>query len=305
VLREPSLVLRVTTTYQIHGFDASPVQLDDGFTFVKHDGTWKLAGKSDADSRFNPDALPAPWEGSAISTFGDADYLAVVDRGRLALAHRLVALCHRAAAASGLLLGVTNDIPTVVLATSHARGFKEFTGPDAEAAAFPLHNADGTSSHWRMVLNPAYVDQVVDDPIVLTHELTHLAMQTYLRYLPTWLTEGSAEYVGWHGHGGLPSAAMARGLHPRSLPARLPISSDYYLDHVQLNYLEGQALVSYLVERYGTAELVDLFQAFAAEGSGDLHYDRDLATPHLLRSVVGTSSEQLARGAYAELVARS
>ncbi len=302
-LHTPSFLVHVTTTYQLRGFDTSPIELDDGFTFVRQDGVWKLAGVSDADRRFNSDALPAPWEGHAIETYGDKAYLAVVDRGQTRLARRLVALCHQAARASGRLLGVTNDTPTVVLATTHARGFKKFTGPDAAAAVYPLTTADGHFSGWRMVLNPGYVVQVLYNPIVLTHELTHLATQVYLPYLPRWLSEGAAEYVAWHAHGGLAAAKAARGPVPRRLPARLPISSIYSLEHIQLNYLEGHALVSYLVQRYGTASLVELFRAYASAGAGAGSFDPDTATPGLLRGVLGITTRQLTRGAYAEIAA--
>jgi hypothetical protein len=143
----------------------------------------------------------------------------------------------------------------------------------------------------------------VRDPVVLTHELTHLATEQYLRYLPKWLTEGSAEYVGWHAVGGLAEAATRRGFRPHPLPARLPISADYYLDHVTLNYLEGQAIVSYLFTHYGRQKVFALFRNFASAGAAHRYFDPDVATPHILRSVLGISTADLARNAYAELEA--
>ncbi|HET7432279.1 MAG TPA: hypothetical protein VFJ89_12300 [Nocardioides sp.] len=304
-LHTPSFLVRVATTYQLKGFDSSPLQVEDGFTFVRQGGAWKLAGVSDADGQFSQKALPVPWDGSAIDAYGDGDYLAVVDRGRLALAHHLVSLCHRAATASGDLLGVTDDRPTVVLATSGSRGFRSFTGPDAAAVAYPVTTADGRASGWRVKLNPGYVDRVVADPVVLTHELTHLAMQTYLPFLPTWLTEGSAEYVGWHSVGGLRSALVARGYHSRrTLPPRLPISAAYYLQGVQRNYLQGQALVTWIAEHRGSQALLTLFRDFTDAGAGRTSYDADVAQTRILHRVLGMTPQQLSRAAYAELVAQ-
>ena len=188
-----------------------------------------------------------------------------------------------------------------MLATTHNLGFKKFTGPDAAAVTYPVATGDGLFAGWRLVLNPGYVVQVVRDPVVLTHELTHLATEQYLRYLPKWLSEGSAEYVGWHAVGGLHEATVRRGFQVHPLPARLPISADYYLDHVSLNYLEGQALVSHLVATYGSAKVLELLQAYATAGSGQPSFDPDLATPRILRTVLGTSATDLARVAYAEL----
>jgi hypothetical protein len=300
-LRTASFLVHVTTTYQLRGFDASPVQLDDGFTFVKQAGTWKLASVSDADGRFGSDDLPAPWEGPAIDTFGDADYLAIVDRGQEELAHHLVTLCHEASRTSARLLGVANQTPTVVLATTHDLGFKKFTGPDAAAVTYPVLTGDGLTAGWRLVLNPGYVLGVVSDPVVLSHELTHLATEQYLRYLPKWLSEGSAEYVGWHAVGGLREAAIRRGFQARPLPPRLPISADYYLDHVSLNYLQGQALVSHLVARYGSAKVLELLRAYGTAGAAQPSFAPDVATPRILRSVLGISTTELARASYAEL----
>jgi hypothetical protein len=301
-LHTASFLVQITTTYRLDGFDSSPIQVDDGYTFVKQDGAWKLAGVTDADGQFNAKTLPVPWDGGPIDVYGDSDYLAIVDRGRTALAHHIVALCHAANRTSADLLDSVNTHPTVVIATSHSPGFKKLTGPDAAAVTYALHTADGRPSGWRLVLNPGYVDQVVDDPVVLTHELTHLATQTYLPYLPAWLAEGAAEYVGWHSSGGLRTALPYRGFHAATaLPARLPISSNYYLQDVQLNYAEGMALVTWIDEHRGRAAVLRLFRAYADAGSGDPSFDPDTATPHVLRQVLGMSTSGLARAAYAEL----
>jgi hypothetical protein len=305
ILHQPSLVVRVTTTYQIHGFDSKPIELEDGFTFVKRHGTWKLASTSDADASFHQDYLPAPWDGAAIAVYGDSRFLAVVDRNRVGLAHQLVALCHRAQRASATLLGVSNHTPTVILATSHASGFKTFSGPDTAALTYAPKTTDGEyNSGWRMVLNPEYVDVVATDPIVLTHELTHLAMQSYLRYLPKWLSEGSAEYVAWHGHGGVAGNLAQRRIHPHALPDRIPDSSDFYLDRYSLHYVEGQALVSFIVQHYGTGKLDELLEAFTESGRAHPEVDVDVTSPHLIASVLGTTDQELARAAYRQLTRR-
>jgi hypothetical protein len=301
-LHTPSFLAQVTTTYELKGFDTAPIQVEDGFTFVREDGTWKLASVTDAAGQFNATTLPVPWEGAPIEAYGDPDYLAIVDRGQGALARHLVALCHQANNAAGLLLGSQNTRPTVVLATSHTRGFAKFSGPDALAVTYRLPTADGLLSAWRLVLNPAYVDRVARDPVVLTHELTHLATQSYLPYLPAWLAEGTAEYVGWHAAGGLAAQARWRGYtSARSLPDRLPITANFYLQHVELNYVQGMALVTWVEQHRGSHAVLALMKAFAAEGAGNPSYDPDVAAEHVLRSTLGMSSAQLAREAYAGL----
>ncbi|MGC4110164.1 MAG: hypothetical protein QM747_07015 [Nocardioides sp.] len=301
-LHTPSFLARVTTTYELKGFDAAPIEVDDGFTFVKQNGAWRLASVSDAEGQFNGHTLPVPWEGKPMQAFGDADYLAIVNRGQESLARHLVALCHQANAAASQLLGSQNTRPTVVLATTHTRGFKKFSGPDALAVTYRVPTADGQLSGWRLVLNPEYVGRVVADPVVLTHELTHLATQSYLSYLPSWLAEGTAEYVGWHAAGGQAAQAKWRGYtSPRALPDRLPITSNYYVQNVQLNYVEGMALVTWIEAHGGSEQVLALMRAYAAAGSGDPSYDPDVASDHVLRTTLGISGAALAHAAYAEL----
>jgi hypothetical protein len=301
-LSVPSFLVRVTTTYRFKGFDTSPIQVDDGFTFVREHGTWKLGALTDADDQFNQKTLPVPWDGGPIETYGDHDYLVVVDRGRLSVARRILALCHEGSRTSTGLLGLGNTRPTVVLATSHVSGFKKFSGPDAEAVTYALTGPGGVTSGWWVVVNPRDVARVVASPVVLPHELTHLATRDYLPYLPTWLTEGSAEYVGWHSQGGLPAAMRARGYtFRRALPDRLPISSSYYLQDIQLNYVQGLALVTWIEEHRGNDAVLSLMRAYTEAGSGNPSYDADTATDSVLRTTLGMTPAALAKAAYAEL----
>ena len=301
-LHQASFLAKVATTYQLRGFDARPVQVEDGFTFVKKDGTWKLAGVSDADGSFGQHDLPVPWEGPGLQSYGDRSYLAVVDRGQAALARRIVALCHQSRDAGRRLLGVTTRRPTVVIATSaDSHGFKQFTGPDAAAVTYAVLDGQGGFVSWRMMIDPEHVRQIVADPIVLPHELTHLAMQDYLRFLPPWLSEGSAEYVAWHPYGGLAEAERRRGFRSAvPPPARLPISPSFYLGHASLNYLEGQALVTWLVDHRGPAAMRALYRGFTEAVSSGA--DPDVAADQVFHRVLHTSPAVVARAAYAELV---
>ncbi len=65
-LSTPTFLAHVVTTYEISGYDSSPVQVDDGFSFEKVDGTWKLASVSDADLQFVRGSLPVPWDGGPV-----------------------------------------------------------------------------------------------------------------------------------------------------------------------------------------------------------------------------------------------
>lgn len=47
--------------------------------------------------------------------------------------------------------------------------------------------------------------------------------------------------------------------------------------------------------------LVELFRDYTSEGAGNPSFDPDVATPRLLPTVLGITTEQLAPGAYAAL----
>lgn len=301
-MSSPSFLVRVTTTYQFRGYDSSPVQFDAGFTFVQQNGTWKLASVTDAVRQFNRDTLPALWEGGPIDTYGDGRYLVVVDHGRMAVARRLLALCHRGSRASARLLGVANTRPTMVLATSHPTAFTRFVGLDALAVVYPLAGPDGVTPGWRVYVNPDDVDAVAASEVVLPHELTHLATQDYLADVPDWLSEGAAEYVGLHGHGGLRGELRLRRLAGQlELPDELPTSRTYYHQGIQLNYAEGMALVTWLEEHDGRDAVLRLMRAYEDAGGYDVNFDPDRATPAILRDTLGITPQALVHAAYAEL----
>jgi hypothetical protein len=153
-----------------------------------------------------------------------------------------------------------------------------------------------------LMVNPRDVDQAAASAVVLPHELTHVATQDYLPYLPAWIAEGSAEYVGWHSQGGLRAAMPARGYHrPRTLPAQLPSTRTFYRHNIRLDYLEGMALVTWIEKHRGRGAVLSLMRAYTRDGSWKIGYDPDGATARILQQVLGMSPAALAGAAYAEL----
>jgi hypothetical protein len=300
ILHTPSYVTDVTIDYRLDGYDAAESQVDDGFTFVKVDGEWRLDSVSDADQQFDSHQLAPPWEGRAVTTYGDGQYLAVVDDGATTLAHRLVSLCHRAATASRQLLGISNAGAAVIIATTTRHGFNDFVGPDTVAVTYPAQGPHGFVG-WRVKVAPDYVARVLDEPITLTHELTHLATRAYFGSAPAWLAEGAAEYVAWHRHGGLPtayrrSAVELQGKHLDSLPD----SAGFYQVDAPLNYLESQALVSYIATTYGKAAILHLFEVYRSAGIHTVAVDS--VTESTLKSVLHVGKNVLAHRAYDALM---
>ena len=304
-LTTPTLLVRVRTTYQLRGYDTAPVQVEDGYSFVQQDGHWVLSSTSQADHQFRQDDLPPPWDGRAVTTYDDHHYLAVVDAGEEQRARRIVALCHRVESAAHDLLGVSGEHPTVVIATTRSKGFAGYSSDQSAAVTYPVLADDHVVS-WRMAVNPRVVPQVLSEPTLLTHELTHLATQEYLPSAPKWLSEGAAELVSFHDQGGLRAALSYHGWgqgRPLHLESALPISSQaFYGDRGHLHYVESTAAVTWLVEHRGASTIGALFRAYrAAATAAGGRIDPDLVTDRLLARVAHVRKADLLAGAYQEL----
>ena len=302
-LHTATFLARVTTTYEIAGYDTSPVQVDDGFSFVKVHGTWRLAGVSDADDQFAKTALPVPWDGAPIDTYGDGHYLAVVDRGKKALARRIVALCRRGNREDQTLLGIENTRPTVVLATTQSSGFGKFSGPDALAVTYPLSGPDGVTPGWRVTVNPRDVHPGrrqlgraaarADPPChpELPGRLAALAGRRLgrVRRLALAWRAGDGD-AGTRLRAEAPRPGPAAGqrdvLRPRGHPVRLRRRDG--VGHLARGAPRARAVVS-------------LMRAYDDAGGYDVSFDPDTATPGILSKVLGISPAALATAAYAEM----
>jgi hypothetical protein len=146
----------------------------------------------------------------------------------------------------------------------------------------------------RVLLNPTYYDQMspLARKMVLRHEITHVAQDALPRSgVPSWLTEGLAEYVGYRGSGigdEVIAARLFRQVRDEGAPTTLPDDDAFGFDRSQTQrrvaYESGWALVRMLAQRYGQETLVP-FYASVAKGRGTTDRRLDRATER----VFGTS----------------
>ena len=103
-----------------------------------------------------------------------------------------------------------------------------------------------------------------DLPTVLRHEGTHVLDGLDLRvYPPSLLREGLATWVAG-GHfkpEPIPERAAALLVLDRYIPLR-PLAQDFYRQQHEIGYLEGAALVAYLVDRYGWETFWRFYHSF-------------------------------------------
>jgi hypothetical protein len=127
----------------------------------------------------------------------------------------------------------------------------------------------------RVVVNPGAFARLGDTGrhVVLTHELTHVAVrQSTGAAVPTWLSEGFADYVGYRdtgvseqvGAGDL--LALVRAGHG---PKHLPDAADFDPTRTTIapSYSGSWVACTLIAQRYGTDRLVALYRRAASAGS--------------------------------------
>ncbi|GAA3149067.1 hypothetical protein GCM10010466_44990 [Planomonospora alba] len=201
----------------------------------------------------------APWPG------------AVVLRGRdsVVVAHRAAAglledLAARAERARRRIAGIWGPVRPVVLlpeTDAEAAVLAGASGPGATAGMAALATAD------RVVVLPsgyARLSEVGRD-VVITHELVHVATgATRGGRVPTWLSEGFADYVGYAGTGldtRTVAAELAAEVRAGVLPEGLPGPADFAPGAPRLAqaYEEAWLACRYVAERFGERALVRLY----------------------------------------------
>lgn len=145
----------------------------------------------------------------------------------------------------------------------------------------------------RVLMNPGVYDQMptLAREIVLRHEITHVAQDALPRAnVPTWLTEGLADYVGYRGSGvpdAFVGAQLLSDVRASGVPEDLPAESEFALNRPsserRVAYQAGWAFCQMVVDEYGEDALVP-FYAAVARGDGSTDERLDDAADEVLRT---------------------
>lgn len=135
---------------------------------------------------------------------------------------------------------------------------------DLEAVAAVVDSAQ------RVVVNPeAFATlSAAGRAVVLAHEITHVA--TGARPVPTWLSEGLADYIGFL-RSGIPvtraAAELAQQVRAGQLPARLPTDQAFRGPDLPVLYQQSWRAVSALAARIGRPAVIRAYRAVQAGAS--------------------------------------
>jgi hypothetical protein len=299
VLR-PGVVEHLQITDTLNAPVSNPVDM----TFVRRDGHWLVGAVSqpkEADHFDSPQERP--WYGVPILARREGQLTVVVDRSAAESLDRLTTAIRGDIAYDAQLLGVPASYRVLVDATTNglAYDFSSVSQEEAAAVTFGLTATDPRGDHvtglagTAVKVNPKLVDEVVNDPGVVRHELTHYLLRAYSGSSPKWLTEGVATWVQYYPDRfdqlQVPADLYDRLMHAeRTLPTIGLFNTD-----PGVNYPVSQAAVAWLVQQGGVAKLIALMRAYRDDYQ-DVNVDA--LTPRLLRQVYAVTEAQVVRGAF-------
>jgi hypothetical protein len=267
----------VTIRYRIDGVDTEPVAAPWVPIFGVVGGRWRLAGVA-GDAKLPTGTNGQAWETGELAVVRSERVVLVLsatDANRAPEMLRMAesGLDHVAAVRHGGWAG-----KVLITAVQDPRLFTTYfaDNPDhvgnVAAIAVPYYaqvpdwHAKPSYAATRVVFNP---HQFTADPTELahdlTHEFTHAAMgPATTDYMPLWLVEGFAEYVAYKPEQ-VPGSFVKRSLEGFPTGAAPP-SANFYGDG--RNYVLGWLACRMIVERYGEAKLLALYEASGSGSAG-------------------------------------
>lgn len=231
----PPVVLR----YALAGVDDLPTRKSVGLVVARRGDQWRLVS-DDAMGDGGRQTWRGPWDFGPVVSRTSAQGVVLGHPGQEAQLDALVAeLVSGVPAVTEFWGGQWPQHAAVVLAASQPE-LSALVGPDfdgggvaAVTTADAVDLRSGTATGVRVVFNPATLPRLTGQtlPIVLRHELTHVAARTVTAdRAPLWMLEGFADYSGYRGRGvrladGAPAvAALVRSGAP---PDALPTEADF------------------------------------------------------------------------------
>ncbi|HZP15800.1 MAG TPA: hypothetical protein VFA96_08275, partial [Nocardioides sp.] len=238
-----------------------------------------------------------PWFGKPVSVAVTARTIALVDRGSPVSARSLASQTSDAIVADQKVLGLKHMTPPVLVDATTSGSVYNWAHHEVGALFVPSGSAwpGADNNSYVIKANPTYVIQLLRDRETLRHEITHLLLAYIGPSLPTWVSEGIAEYVGaYPGELTYPEANAGRAVllaQPRALP-----KSDEWGDSPTYDYSVAHMSVLWLIERSGMRK----FTQFLDEYQQVYTDQADTKTPDLLKQYFGVSVNQVVTGAFRE-----
>lgn len=271
-----ALIVHLVLTYALRGVDAIPTHRDLWWTFVRHDGRIQIAADDDlADA--GGVSWRGPWDYGPIQVVRGRSSLVVGHPAQAAQLRLIAAAVDRAVPTVSAIWGNDWSRDVAVFVPAGRDELVSLLGPNTTTTApvAALARTDGQDPATgrpygqRLVADPSVFARLspVGLTVVVTHEVTHIAAGAATSdFIPQWLVEGFAEYVG-NRAGGQPvdvvAAELRADVRAGRVPAALPTDTDFMTAAPQA--YEGAWLACRLIaDRIGPAGLVRFYRAVGA-----------------------------------------
>ena len=296
---------RVQGVVQLHmrlsRYDARPVRRAGLFTF-RHlpSGEWVLAEDRNRIFEADNDIEPQPWDLMRIQVKEGDGVLGVFDEESIDAAYQIIDEIE-----DGISV-IRDEVPVswsgrvVVYALSDLRvlsGLEDLPGGDPDrldGVAFPVRASRESPrlAGIRFMLHPRMIYRNDETRSRLVrHELTHVAIGRRDDRVPTWLSEGLAEYVSVQ-----PIVPYERMISREALEAaqagvdHLPLDTEFNGPSSGANYGLAWYACEYIAHAFGEEKLWRLFDAMRA-GDGTPQREEDA----VLEEVLGIDGTELAK----------
>ena len=304
-------VALVRGSYSLIGFDRTPRSFEATYTLVRRPAGWRIT--DDADGATTGQLWDLPGLKVLPSRSGIVIGNAPQERMR-----EYAAIADDAVRRVSGLWGTDWNARVVVVTPSTAEEFTGLLGSstdkDLDQAALTQVAAvtqggitpDQRAQGDQIVINPIAFAALQPDGrrMVVTHELTHVAVRSSTtRAVPTWLSEGMADYVGYADLA-LPRDRVASDLltlvRAGKGPESLPTAADFDPSRTEITtaYSGSWLAVSRLVDLYGQARVVAFYRAVAGGSTayGAVQLDPDASARLAFPRSFGVTQPQFVEG---------
>ncbi len=293
--------------FRLAGVDEAPIHTPVGLIAAHRGDHWTLVSTKELQDGTHPTLPPGPWafgavSGTRVPVPGAGESLVLAHPGHESEVEALRGMLPAAISAVADFWGTDWDRSVVVEIADSAEEFSALTGNPADrtdvAAASISLDSDAPGHGQRVVFAPGAVSTMSaqDARMVLQHELSHVAVRTKVgRGAPTWLLEGTADYVAQRPEGGpasppAPVPLVAAMVSAHGAPDELPKNKDFSGPNASLAYQLARSAVDYIVDAYGEDGLRTVHGALAVGGLDDAAKDK------AMQGAVGVNMNSFATG---------
>jgi hypothetical protein len=287
--------------YRIEGFDAQEAVEDIFFTFIEEEGRWRIADDDDLEHVGLASARHA-WDFGPLTSVRSPHFLLLRHRcgsrvgcqagsGVLDLAEQALRRVNR-----------YWDLPwrqrVVIVAPSTTKELARILQTTFDLDNFVAFAASGVDAErglnyvgHRVLFNPESISDRPSSQVltVLAHELLHVATRPHAGpFVPVFLDEGIAEYVGYDANPDALSYFNASVVAAGDFDGRLPADVEFLTGgrtDIYTSYQEAQSAVRFFVDSWGLQRLQRFYQRLGdraiVPGTTRYHVDRTL------RSTIG------------------